>query len=217
MDITTWITAISAAVSTIVAIFIAYLTNKTIKAYDEQLRIAKEQVYITQSQTFNQSRPILLHPEHISGLLDDSGKVQLDRRPAIIGGLQNIGTGPAFNIYGVLVGKPLPPFSSYRIWNYDVISPGVLGKEITLLDKIAIRRETTIGSHILHVPDDPEHNQYKVRVTLTYHDIYGRKLASIYDYHINLKWICVGHIENIEHDLYELNQIESARNSGLNV
>jgi len=49
-----------------------------------------------------------------------------------------------------------------------------------------------------------------VRLTLSYHDIFGRKFASIYDYQSVLGWICVGHFEDIKHDLRELDDQEPA-------
>lgn len=217
MDGTAWITvstivsALAAVVSAVATIVIVWLTNKTIKTYDKQLRIAKAQVDVTQSQTFNQARPILLAPENISGILQSSGNVQWQKNPAIIGGLQNIGTGPAFNIYGIFFGKPFqdtPPRERYIIWNYGVLPPSVLGKEITLSQGSSLRSETTIGGHTLYVPDDPQHNGCSARLTLTYHDIFGRKFASIYDYQNVLGWICVEHIEGIEQDLHELNEQE---------
>lgn len=70
----------------------------------------------------------------------------------------------------------------------------------------SIKSTVTIGGHVLYVPDDENHLGRIVRFTVTYHDILGRKFASIYDYQNVLGWICVGHFEDIEQDIYELDQ-----------
>jgi len=216
--ISTVVSAMAALASAIAAIVIVRLTSKTIKTYNEQLLAAHDQIKVTQAQTFNQVRPVLLAPANIDSILSKvSGtpllQCGLGPDKAIVDGLQNIGTGPAFNIYGVFFGTPFrntPPRERYVIWNYNVLPPGTPGKEITLSQGSSLRSETTIGSHTLYVPDDTQHIGCIARLTLTYHDIFGRKFASIYDYQNILGWICEEHIENLEQDLYELDQQEPA-------
>ena len=214
--IATVIAAVAAAISAGATVVIARLTARTITAYNDQIKIGQAQVKTTQEQTFNQMRPVLLPPPidvNADGLVkkNQDGRilVQWDQQ-LVIDGLQNIGTGPAFNIYGIFFGPPLqgtPPFQQrYVIWNYGFLPPGAPGSKITLSRGSSIKSETTIKGHVLYVPDDAEHTARLVRLTLTYHDIFGRKFASIYDYHLVLGWIYVGHFEDIEQDLHELDE-----------
>src|SRR5258708_25068106 len=130
----------------------------------------------------------------------------------VIDGLRNIGVGPALNIYGILFGLPLittppkPPTERYVIWNYPALSPGQDGDKITLEQFTNISSETTIGGYPLYVPDDIDHLSIIARLTLTYHDVFNRKHASIYDYHSQYGWRSRGHFPNIEHDIRELDR-----------
>jgi len=217
LDIVTLI-AIASAVGTIasaiVAFYIARLTAKTLNAYKQQVQIGQEQIHATQEQTFHQARPVLVPPTDINGLMvTENGRtfIRWGQGQRTIKGLQNVGVGPAFNIYGVFFGTPLqdtPPSSRYVLWNYGVLSPGAIGPDITLSQGTSVKSETVIHKHVLYVPDDLEHIGCITRLTLTYHDIFGRKFASIYDYQNILGWMCVGHFENIEHDLRELDDQE---------
>lgn len=208
------IAAAAAAISAIATIIIARLTGQTIGAYKEQIRIGQDQIKTTQAQTYNQQRPILVPPSiKASELLKDyQGKtdVQWGQGQLIIDGLQNIGVGPAFNIYGVFFGLPFqkqPPHNQrYCIWNYGVLPPGSTGEKIMLSQGSSVKSTSTIGGQVLYVPDDADHIGRIVRFTVTYHDIFGRKFASIYDYQNVVGWMCVGHFEDIELDIYELDQ-----------
>jgi len=191
------------------------LTNKTLPVYQKQLEIGQEQIRAAQNQTFNQARPILLPPTNITGILkNDAGNnfVKWGEGQAVIGSLQNIGVGPAFNVYGVFFPPPFnktPPWNEkYVIWNYDFLPAGETGKDIKLSQGSSIRSESTFNGHVLYVPDDAQHIGRIARLTLTYHDIYGRKFASIYDYQNILGWICVTHLEGVEYDLQELDERE---------
>jgi hypothetical protein len=218
MDIITLIvaaiSAIGAAVSAAATVYIVKLTAKTIEAYNKQVQIGQHQVKATQEQTFNQARPVLIPPADMSGLVKtDQGTpiVQWGQSQLTIEGLQNIGVGPAFNIYGIFFGEPfqnMPPRERYIIWNYGFLPPGPAGNKIMLSQGSNLKSETTIRGHVLYIPDDEEHIGCIARLTLTYHDIFGRKLASIYDYQRLLGWICVGHFEDIEQDLCELEEQE---------
>lgn len=214
--IVTSVSAAGAVASAVVAFYIARLTAKTLDAYKRQVQVGQDQIHATQEQTYNQARPILIPPTAISGMLKiEQGRtfIQWGQGQLTIEGLQNIGVGPAFNIYGVFFGTPLqnmPPADRYVLWNYGFLSPSSTGPTITLSQGTSLRSETTIKGHVLYVPDDVNHIGRIARLTLSYHDIFGRKFASIYDYQSVLGWICVGHFENIEHDLRELDDQEPA-------
>src|SRR5581483_11842795 len=141
MEVLTFIIAALSALGTIVsagvALYIARLTAKTIEAYNKQIQIGQDQIKAMQEQTFNQARPILL-PTDIGGLLQDNQGtmfIQWGVGQPLIGGLRNIGSGPAFNIYGIFFGTPFqgtPPSERYVIWNYEFLAPGASGPQASL-------------------------------------------------------------------------------------
>lgn len=212
MDTGTIVTLIIAGISAVATVVIAFFTYKTIQAYDKQVQIGQEQVRISQEQHFNQFRPILYPAGDLEKIVvRTSGKihVQWGYQNQEMDGLRNIGVGPAFNIYGVLFGLPFnsqPPRERYVVWNYPALTPGVPGDKITLSPGSSIESDTTIKGFTLYVPDNEDHNGILARFTLTYHDVFGRKHASIYDYHSVMGWISRGHFSNIEKDIYELDQ-----------
>jgi len=77
---------------------------------------------------------------------------------------------------------------------------------ITLSPGSHISSDTEIKGYTLYVPDDEDHVGVLARFTLTYHDVFGRKHASIYDYHSQIGWMSRGHFSDIEYDIYELDQ-----------
>lgn len=229
MDIGTIVTLIIAGISAVATVVIAFFTYKTIQAYNkqvqigqdqvkisqDQVKVAQEQVRIGQEQQFNQFRPIL-HPVGDLGPLIKTvnGKtfIQWGNQNQVIEGLRNIGVGPAFNIYGILFGPPYitvpptPPRERYVVWNYPALSPGQEGDKIMLEQFTHISSDTTIGGYPLYVPADIDHIGIIARLTLTYHDVFNRKHASVYDYHSQYGWRSRGNFPNIDYDIYELDR-----------
>jgi hypothetical protein len=219
LDIVTLIaTGITAAATVAIAIF----AIPTIQAYRKQVQIGQAQVKVSQEQTrvsqdqqFNQFRPVL-HPVGDLGplvkMVDGKSFIQWGIQNQVIEGLRNIGVGPAFNIYGIIFGPPLittppkPPRDRYVVWNYPALSPGQKGDKITLQQFTHVSSETAIGGYPLYVPNDADHIGIIARFTLTYHDVFNRKHASIYDYHAQYGWMCRGHFPKIEHDIRELDR-----------
>lgn len=215
MDIGTIVALIIAGISAVATVIIAVFTYKTIKAYEKQVDIGQEQVRVSQEQQFNQFRPILQPVGSLENIIDRSaGKphIKWGYQNQVIDGLRNIGVGPAFNIYGILFGPPLittppkPPTDRYVVWNYPALTPGEAGDKITLEQSTNISSETTINGYPLYIPDDVDHKGIIARFTLTYHDVFNRKHASIYDYHSQSGWRIRGHFPNIEHDIRELDR-----------
>jgi hypothetical protein len=187
-------------------------SQATIDAVNSQIEASERQA---QEALYNQQKPVLVPVGDLGNIIGASdGKlyVKWGYQNQVIGGLRNAGVGPALNIYGILFGPPYittPPTSPrerYVAWNYPALSPGQEGDEITLQQFTHVSSETTIGGYPLYVPDDADHIGIIARFTLTYQDVFGRKHASIYDYHAQYGWMCRGHIPNIEHDIYELDR-----------
>jgi len=212
------VAALATAVSTGVAIYSLRFNKQTVEAYREQIRIGQEQVRASQSQTYNQLRPVLIPPK-IEGSdllkgIPGAYEINWNQVQLSIDGLRNIGVGPALNINCIFFppsfqGTP-PETQRYSVWNYGAITPGETGEKIILRQGTNLTSTTIIGGQLLHVPDDADHINRIVRLTMTYRDVFGRKFASMYDYQRVLGWVPVGNFEDIEHDLAELEQANPA-------
>ena len=219
MDIGTLIATGVTAVATVALAIFAYVTiqayKKQVQIGQDQVKVSQDQVRIAQEQQFNQSRPVLYPVGGLGNIIETSGgkpHVKWGNQLQVIDGLRNIGVGPALNIYGILFGLPLkstppmPPHERYVVWNYPALSPDQEGDKITLQLFTNLSSETTIGGYPLYVPEDADHIGIIARFTLTYHDVFNRKHASIYDYHSQSGWRSRGHFPNIDHDIYELDR-----------
>ena len=215
MDTNTITAIINAAATVITAaatVALAIFAIPTILAYRKQVQIGQEQVKVSQEQQFSQFRPVLYPGGSLEKIIDrSSGKlfIKFGQQGQVIDRLKNIGVGPAFNIYGILFGLQANSQLAqqrYLVWNYPALTPGVPGDEITLLQGSHISSDTKLKGYTLYVPDDVDHIGVIARFTLTYHDVFGRKYASIYDYQSQIGWMNRGHFSDVEYDLYELDQ-----------
>ncbi len=212
MDIGTIVAFIIARISAVATVAIAIFAIPTIQAYKKQVEIGQEQVKVGQEQLFNQFRPVLYPVGDLEKIVDRSAgeyHIKWEQQNQEIDGLKNIGVGPAFTIYGILFGPPVnsqPPRMRYVVWNSPALTPGVPGDKITLSPGSHISSDTEIKGYTLYVPDDEDHVGVLTRFTFTYYDVFGRKHASIYDYHSQIGWMSRGHFSDIEYDIYELDQ-----------
>jgi hypothetical protein len=194
--------------------------NKQIAASEAQsqaaIEVVNRQIVASERQAqealYNQQKPVLVPAGGLGNIietLDGKSYVVWGNQNRVIDGLRNIGVGPAFNIYGILFGPPLnslPPHARYVVWNYPPLSPGEEGDKITLEQFTNLNSETTMGGYPLYIPEDVDHIGIIARFTLTYHDVFNRKHASIYDYHAQYGWRCRGNFPNIEYDIRELDR-----------
>jgi len=210
--IATGVTAVATMALAIFAIPTIQAYKKQVQIGQDQVKVSQEQVRVAQEQQFNQFRPVLYPAGSLEKIIDRSGGrpyIKFGYQNQVIDGLKNIGTGPAFNIYGTIFGSQVNSQLSqqrYIVWNYPALTPGATGDEITLLQGSNISSDTIIKGYTLYVPDDANHVAIIARFMLTYHDVFGRKHASIYDYHSQIGWMSRGHFSDIEYDIYELDQ-----------
>jgi hypothetical protein len=178
-------------------------------AINKQIAASERQA---QEALYNQHRPALVPVGDLGNIIETSGgrpHIKWGNQNQVIDGLRNTGVGPAFNVYGILFGPSLnsmPPHERYVVWNYASLSPGQEGEKITLQPFTNISSETTIEGYPLYIPNDADHIGIITRFTLTYHDVFNRKYASIYDYHAQYGWVCRSHFSNIKYDIRELDR-----------
>src|SRR6266567_3552509 len=128
--------------------------------------------------------------------------------------VSNIGTGPAFNVHCVLYGYDNAYSNQFISWNNGPIGPG---KDETIRSRhpdqgeLWLDRNDSIdGEHTLHYsPAGPNPNQAQACLTISYQDLFGNKLVSIFDYTSYHQWVrvfvSVPSSPKITLDLKELN------------
>ena len=180
---------------------------------------------------YAQSRPLVI-PVDGPPLRGDGVREEFDPyagpdRPLF----RNIGPGPALNVWAVIFGpRPTVP-SALHPERRTVIqqvpvaaageSYGYGAAGFTIIDG-----ETTLDGrpdHTLYAPPEPAQGEVTghaavrilARYTITYHDIFGRKHMSIFDFDLRHHWRCVGFVANIPKDLEEVNREQYvARSTG---
>lgn len=135
--------------------------------------------------------------------------------------ISNIGTGPAFNVACVYYGAESYVVNGKRsdhtkdvhwtCWLGLPIIPNetaeaslALGNGLFYVDHNHIRQ------HSFNAPPEPmptpvqKEPMHVARLTMTYHDIFKRKHASIFDYVQNVGWQLIAFEEDIKEDLHDL-------------
>lgn len=116
--------------------------------------------------------------------------------PSVPLAVSNIGMGPAFNIHCILHGSENIAEYQFISWNNGPIGAG---KDETLHLRHPRQRELRLdrndsvdGKHPLYYPSaGPNPNQALASLTVTYHDLFGNKLVSIFDYTPYHEWVRV--------------------------
>lgn len=129
--------------------------------------------------------------------------------------VSNIGMGPAFNVHCVLHGYDNAYGNQFISWNSGPIGSG---KDATILLRHPFqgefwldRNDSVEGEHTLHYSHaGPNPNRAQACLTISYHDLFGNKLVSIFDYTPYHEWVRVfvsmpSSPKKIALDLKELN------------
>jgi hypothetical protein len=95
--------------------------------------------------------------------------------------LQNMGSGPAFNIHSVLYGPNPALHLQCGSWHNGPIEGGGTAKIYYYNGQTDLGKQTKVdGIHVLY--NDSDSNYRVARLTTTYHDIFGLKYVSIFEY-----------------------------------
>ena len=220
----TLIAAVAAAAGTI---WLGVINTIEVRALQEQVKVGQAQVKIGQEQIDSQQRPVLVPgaaPPFFDKDHDEWLKWDAPQQPLI---LNNVGTGTAFNVASVLYGctaylhdGPTGPILSPAVNNPHWIRwlgvPIAAGAEIpaplTLGASTFLQGNDHIGGYSFHAPAQPSMAAIATqgvlwavaRLTITYHDISGRKYASIFDYVRARGWYKVDIIPGIDRDIDDL-------------
>ncbi len=202
------------------------VSQEQIKISQEQVAASRDQLTVSQEQLDSQQRPLLIpvgtpifHQDQDNWL-----KWEANEQPIT---LRNLGTGTAFNSVSVLygctaylhdtpTGPTLVPSMHNPHWSRWLGVPLAPGEQedrsLTLGASTFLQGNDHIGGYSFKAPEEPgmmamatQGALWRVaRLTTTYHDISGRKYASIFDYIRNLGWYKVDVLRDIERDLLDM-------------
>jgi hypothetical protein len=217
------VAAVGAAVAAGAGVWTAVIYKRLLQVSQDQVRIGQEQVRVSQDQVrigqeqiYAQHRPILI-PSGDLPVIELGMGIDWSKREWPIS-LQNVGTGVALHIKGVLLGaKPTRPATlneRYALWDQPPILPGAQSQKEMQQGMTAVPGDRKIGGYTLFASDPPRDHMQAMsmpwvlaRLTLTYHDVYGRKHATIFEYTQSHGWNggMNTFLVNIDWDLEELN------------
>lgn len=140
--------------------------------------------------------------------------------------LKNIGTGTAFNVMSVLYGpesvvknNKIIPAQNNEHWTWIMSSLGITDPHkpysYNIGGSMYFDSNKQIGDYSFLAPAQPLYNPadqeptYVCRVITTYHDIFKRKHASIFDFDLHGNWVMRAVLEDIPYDLHDLEGLKS--------
>jgi len=114
-------------------------------------------------------------------------------------GWRNVGKSTAQNFYAVLFGGEISSAGCY--WQHSAYTVPTIpetprGDMFDVTQPMSkcihpLRSSMRIGGHTLYVSPWHKTSPYIARFTATYHDLYGRKCLSVWDYNTkNMTWVC---------------------------
>jgi hypothetical protein len=235
--INTWIAIFTfgAVVVAFIAIYVNWIQANKDRIFNQKEAEKDREANQKQAQEDrqHQSCPIIVPTKAIYNVLVSNGShlYSSEADPRLKGNIQwalpitslpievsNIGGGPAFNVHGVLHGSSTNYDYQFISWNNGPIGNG---KDEKLLFRHPFSNEFRLNqansvdeTHTLYYPfsNEPTPNNAQARLTITYHDLFGNKLVSIFDYTVDHRWVRVfvsmPSSPKIALDLKELNEQE---------
>ncbi len=136
--------------------------------------------------------------------------------------IRNTGAGVATDIIATVMAWASPGAGRDGMYRYifHFGAPLAPGPDMAIAPGVetsgSLKPDTTLRTHreqhpLLWAKDKDSSYPYTWRVVITYHDIFGRKLASIFDAYMDQRfkryvWHCEALLVNIAHDLSELDR-----------
>ncbi|SRR6266567_2815038 len=179
--------------------------KKQIDASDLQLRrqIEESRRLATEEQQ-HQSRPIIVpirqfttYPgRRVPGIYIDNKTVNWNYQGTINLELQNMGGGVALNIHCILYGSGPMHTDQFVSWDNGPIGKNPVDVLFEHPKQLHLAPDDLIdGVHPLYdtSPTSPSNpTDYRIAgLTITYHDLFGTKHLSVFNYTLEHRWICV--------------------------
>lgn len=216
-DTAAWVAASAAILSVIVYAVQAWFNRKQVKVSSDQVKISQEQMAVNQQQLWVSLDQVRVSLDQAYAmwrpLLFPFGLDRQEGQSQEVINIRNVGTGTALNIRGVIFGhKPthLDEMDGFlkSLWFANPLPPGdppvvalsLQGRPRFKGDsEIGNMHQTCIFYAPVRTPEELNKGLAPIvqRLTLTYHDIFGLKHASIFDRTHLKAWEFVAFLPNI--------------------
>lgn len=241
----TVVTALAGLAAAGAAVWLAVLNRQLVKASQEQVKASQEQVWASQEQVSSQQRPVLVPERAPIFNVDDDNRLDWRRNEQPInirnlgtGAAFNVAStlfgcasyvNPSLDLRDDSVRRVtgLATDLHWTLWLGKPIAPGAVASGAEDPHKRGHARffieNDGIGGYSFNALDEDIQGvttsafvPWRIaRVTITYHDITGRKYASIFDFvhhdtERNRGWHMVAILRDIERDLYDLEESSCA-------
>lgn len=222
-----WVAAFSTLTAVAVAIWIAFRSSKESRKQSRQVGYdAARPVLVISEGPFDWPDQQFGHEKYsrISNQIGKPGWIDWNVNKHKVT-LKNVGTGTAFNVISVLFGPESlnengksADASQNDYWQQkkNILSVGDKEEgEYWVFRATNSRLKKNVAGYSLLAPAQPLLDSsdkagayyeptYVCRVTTTYHDIFKRKHMSIFDLDLRGNWNMTAILEDISHDLYDL-------------
>jgi hypothetical protein len=212
-----WVADVGSMIAAGAAFWAAVAATALVRKSQRQVETAQRQNDLAQLEYFASNRPLVIPSGSLGRGLNADGTSFVDlNRPQPVE-ISNIGSGVALNLSLVLFGSPSKPASGMlpnRViaWLEPPLPAGSLRVVQLTPGASSFNGDVCIGNDStmsLFGPPTPSYDeialgaviQILARLTMTYHDIFGRKHSSTYDCDVLGRWISRGYKEDIPQDL----------------
>lgn len=227
MDWLAWLTALAAVAAAGFAGWLVFVGQRQVAIGQQQVAVSQEQAKQSLELLYDSRRPILM-PVSALPLSEQSNQRHFDFRQAECPiALRNIGSGVAVNIRAVLF-PPDPGDSPIHVdrqtlWYGEPLEAQQSIETKTNTGMTSINGNAVIGAEpntfTLFAPPVPTGGDRMMldipgmaaRLTITYHDVYGRKHASVFDFTDLGRWHGVRFLIDVPKDIEDLDREERQR------
>lgn len=221
MEVIAWLSLLVASVATGAAVWLAFVGQRQVKMGQQQLAVSQEQVRQSLEALYDNRRPILV-PTSPLPLLENGNRKHFDFQQASCPlTVRNVGSGIALNVRAVIHppkpdGSPSYLTSRQTLWLGIPVDAGESVETETRVGMTVVSGDATIEGEstpsTLYAPPEPSMREMMLldtayivgRLTMTYHDVYGRKHASVFDFTDLGLWECVRVVRDIPKDIEDL-------------
>ncbi|GCE26333.1 hypothetical protein KDA_18170 [Dictyobacter alpinus] len=202
-----WLTRNIQTILSIISAFGTMLSAIVASIALKQVSLSRKQLQLMTDATYDAQKPLLVITPGLRTMAP-GGKIDTETKAQFVE-LKNVGTGVATNIVGAMFLCGSSGNHKYFTSRFsDPLMQGEKNERVGLaLSEDVVRldgRQKVDNHYTLYAPEDAV-----MRVTVTYHDIFGRKHASICDFFTQWESRSVAFLSNIEHDLEDLRLVSS--------
>jgi hypothetical protein len=229
----TWITLMATLIAAGAAVWLAFIGQHQVKIGQQQVAVSQEQVRQSLDAVYASRRPILMPVSALPLVTESNNNRRFDFQQAECSlALRNVGSGVAVNIRAVIIEpKPTPApapvslTSRQTLWHGEPLEPQQTVETKTKVGMTIVSGDATIGkppaTFTLYAPPIPtpaermqlDKPHIVARLTITCHDVYGRKHGSVFDFTDLGLWECVRFLVDIPKDIEDLDNDERVRSA----